>query len=428
MSLFSLTSFLIILVDISETKLISLSILENQSHHANLVDNILMVSHGGVFFCILASITLLLGCLLCPSMPLNKIRLSRVYLLFSGLLFLGLCHDIRFFLFFTLCCYLILTKSAYHHINSYIHDEYRELRVHAFTFYQQITSIGLFVALIDNLFIAGPEVIFSNIGVIALTFACFSSIGVFPFHSWVVPFLSAPRSTIFLPMFVIQLGLLILYKIYTPLMVNYRYLFDLCIVLSILGLLHAALSLFGEKRLKRIPAYLYLSHISLTILSLGKLGDVGEIISYLDSSNLIISSCGLIGVTAVLSARLGIKGILYSTGLAASFPELGVCFLICALSLVSFPGTLGFIEEEFILEAGMEHNLIIIMCFAFSITLNGFSCFRLFARIFYGPKSEDVDPELTLNLREKITYWLIVFILITNGLAPNLLLKIISHS
>jgi formate hydrogenlyase subunit 3/multisubunit Na+/H+ antiporter MnhD subunit len=53
------------------------------------------------------------------------------------------------------------------------------------------------------------------------------------------------------------------------------------------------------------------------------------------------------------------------------------------LSLVGFPGTLGFIQEEIMLGEGLEHHAVLIGVIAVALTLNVFSGFRLFARIFY---------------------------------------------
>jgi len=177
-----------------------------------------------------------------------------------------------------------------------------------------------------------------------------------------------------------------------------------------------------------MPAYLYLSHISLMVLSVHGLGQTGHLASLLDSINLMIALTGLITVCALLSGRFGMSGILYPTGLSSSFPELAICYLICALSLVGFPGTLGFIEEEVMLESGIEHHLILIGIITASVTLNGFSCFRLFAKIFYGPRLENSDSGLSLVLREKVVLWGLILILIINGFAPQILLKFLSVS
>ena len=385
-------------------------------------------SHWGLLFCLLQSLVMLAGTLLCPLVPLVRVKMSRVYWLFCGTLCLALAGSIHTFLLIGAICYLILIRSANSHINSFVEDDGRLLRARAFTVYHSLTAICLVISLLDHLFLGYTGKSFSIMGVLSSSLACFSAIGLFPFHSWVVPFIGAPRSTIFLPVSTMMLSLLMLFRLYVPLVYFYPQLFTIVMVMAIVGLVHTSISFFGESRLKRIPAYLYLSHISLMILGINTLGEGGHTASLLDSANLIISCCGLISVCALLNGRLGVKGILYPTGLGAHFPELGICFLVCALSLVGFPGTIGFIEEEFLLDSGIDSHIIIVFLITLSLTLNGFSCFRLFARIFYGSRPNVIDEEIGLTFREKSVLWALMVFLLVNGFAPKLMLKILTNS
>lgn len=111
------------------------------------------------------------------------------------------------------------------------------------------------------------------------------------------------------------------------------------------------------------------------------------------------------------------------SGLGSRFPDLAVCYLVCVLSLVGFPGTLGFIQEEIMLGEGLEHHAVLIGVIAVALTLNGFSGFRLFARIFYGQPVEGRDTEIGLSLRERAVLLLILVLIVANGIAPSLLIN-----
>ncbi len=183
----------------------------------------------------------------------------------------------------------------------------------------------------------------------------------------------------------------------------------------------AALLFCSEQRLKRIPGYLYLSHISLMSLSASGFEANGMTTSMLDGVNVLIAVLGLLGVCALLTSRFGVRGVLAPSGLGSLFPELAVCYLVCVLSLVGFPGTLGFIEEEVTLGQGLEHHGFLVGVVALALTLNGFSGFRLFARIFYGQPFEGKDPETGLSLRERGVIFMILALIVLNGIAPALL-------
>lgn len=381
--------------------------------------------HWGYVFATLQCLLFILGSLLAPRVPLVKVRMSRAYIFMTILLFLSLTNNFTYFMLGMLILYPLLAMSISSHARSLLDDNRKIIRVKTFTRYHTITSLGLLVGLIDHLLVSNPELMVSKIGTIALAIATCSGIGMFPFHSWVLPFMGAPRSTIFLPLFCLQAGLLLLFRLYVPILSMDPVIIKVALVFALIGLVYGTILLFGETKLKRIPGYLYLSHISLMLIGITSLGADGQIASVLDSVNLLISFSGLITVCALLTARFGVKGVLSPQGLVSNFPELGVCYLLCALSLVGFPGTLGFIEEELIIEAGLSQHYVIIGFITVALTLNGFSCFRLFARIFYGYKSDAVDKDMSLSTREKFAICSILIALIVNGLMPNVIFSLL---
>ena len=147
----------------------------------------------------------------------------------------------------------------------------------------------------------------------------------------------------------------------------------------------------------------------------------------LDAVNVLLATLGLLGVCAVLTSRFGARGVKTPTGLGAFFPELAVCYLICVLSLVGFPGTLGFIEEEVMMGEGVGHHNVLVSLFAVTLTLNGFSSFRLFARVFYGQPLFGRGPETALLTRERCVIYCIIFLIVLNGLAPSYVVDIVTR-
>ncbi len=395
----------------------------------NLVDTTehLSTKHWGALFCAIQCLLFLAASLVCPRRPAVRLRMSRVYLLNALLIGVSVTPSLNYFLILAIFSYLLMAYSVSYHMSSFEEDTRKQIRSKSFIIYQGITSIALLVALIDHILLGSTSsTLFSPVGIVGIVIATCSSLGIFPFHSWVVPFYGAPRSSIFLPLFCIELGLILFFRLYVPNIALYPEVLRVGVFFSVLGLLYSAICFFGENRLKRMPAYLYLSHISLMMLSIHGLGENGHLASLVDSMNLMIAITGLVAVSALLSGRFGVTGILYPTGLSGAFPELAVCYLICALSLVGFPGTLGFIEEEVMLESGIEQHLLLIGIVTASLTLNGFTCFRLFAKIFYGPRLENLDQSFSLLFREKVVLWGLILILIINGFAPEMLLKFLS--
>lgn len=147
----------------------------------------------------------------------------------------------------------------------------------------------------------------------------------------------------------------------------------------------------------------------------------------LDGVNTMVATLGLIGVSALLMSRFGVRGVISPTGLGSFFPEIAVCYLTCVLSLVSFPGTLGFIEEEVLLGQAVGHHNLVVAAIAVALTLNGFSSFRVFALVFMGQPALGQDTETGLLGREREITYSIVAVILIKGLAPSYIVDSLSH-
>ncbi len=386
---------------------------------------------GGTFFEIASLLVLLAGVFFCAAAPLVRVRLSRVFLMQEVLLGLIKTHSVVGLLILAAALLICLLSSVRYHAQSLHDDELAATRASAFLKYQGIALgailISLGLRLFANLGWLPPTEPLVYADLISLLVASAVIMGLFPFHGWVLPFLGTPRTSIFLPMFVVQLALLMFLRVYAPIAARMTAWEDVLLTCSVIGLLYASLLFFGEQRLKRITGYLYMSHISLMAMTVTGLKEMGISASLLDAVNVLLSIVGLLGVCSVLTSRFGVRGVKTPTGLGAFFPELAVCYLICVLSLVGFPGTLGFIEEEVMMGEGIGHHNVLVAIFAVALTLNGFSSFRLFARVFYGQPLLGRDPETSLLMRERCMIYCIIALIVLNGLAPSYVVDLVTR-
>lgn len=385
---------------------------------------------GAFSFTIISLFVFFAGILFCPVAPLVRMRMSRVYLLQALVLGLAYTQTVSSFLLVGAVTILGFIASVRYHASSLRDDQQGDLRAAAFTLYQSVSLLAIVTSILLRVLESFNLIHIShNLWVLDLLCLCLAAVvivGLFPFHGWVLPFLGSPRATVFLPMFCIQTGLLFFFRLYAPIVSHFHEASILFVAIPVFGILYAALLFFGEQRLKRIPGYLYLSHVCLMAISAVGLGETGTTSSMLDGINTLVATLGLMGVCALLTSRFGVRGVLVPTGLGSFFPEIAVCYLICVLSLVGFPGTLGFIEEEVLLGQGIGQHNFLVAVIAVAFTLNGFSSFRLFARVFLGQPVLGQDTEAALLLRERTIIYLIVAAIILNGLAPSYIVDIIS--
>lgn len=386
---------------------------------------------GERLFTILSVGILTAGILFCSSAPLMRVRMSRIFALQALLIGLIFIHKIEWFLLLGIVITLGFILSVRHDCKSLTDDERRFLRARSFLVYQSVALVCMVISLGLRV-LEGAQILpfTSTLGSIDLVCLCVASaisMGIFPFHGWVLPFLGSPRATVFLPMLCIQTGLLFFFRIYAPIVSTYSHSSPIFVGIPVVGLLYSALLFFGESRLKRIPGNLYLNHVCLMAITVVGLDATSYTAAILDGVNTMVATLGLIGVCALLTSRFGVRGVISPTGLGSFFPEIAVCYLICVLSLVSFPGTLGFIEEEVLLGQAVGHQNLLVAAIAIALTLNGFSSFRLFARVFMGQPALGQDTETGLLGRERLIIYSILAVILVNGLAPSYIVDTLSH-
>lgn len=252
----------------------------------------------------------------------------------------------------------------------------------------------------------------------------FALVGIFPLHSGALAFFATPRLNP-LPTVIAISSLLITVLRYILPVLGDRLPYDTSVlVFSSIGVVHISLMLLVEKRLKRIAALLFLLQAGLLTIELGLEGSSENPELIFVALNMIIANGGLALALCTLYSRFGISGVTSRGGLFSNSPEIGACFLVCTLSLVGFPGTLGFIEGELLVDL-VTRNFFVLAAVAFAIAVNGYSIFRIFGRSFFGTGSSDDVIQMPLLLREKIGLFGLITILVLNGVLPRFIAQIV---
>ncbi|HMF17438.1 MAG TPA: proton-conducting transporter membrane subunit, partial [Gemmataceae bacterium] len=170
---------------------------------------------------------------------------------------------------------------------------------------------------------------------------------------------------------------------------------------------------------RRFFAYLFLSYSSLVLVGL----ELVTSISLAGALSLWISvalGLGGFGLTLrALEARFGRLSLADFHGLYENSPALAVCFLLTALASVGFPGTLGFVATELLVDGAVEANLTIGIAVALAAALNGIAVLRAYFRLFTG-KRHASSVSLLIGLREQIAVLTLAALIVGGGLFPQL--------
>jgi formate hydrogenlyase subunit 3/multisubunit Na+/H+ antiporter MnhD subunit len=249
------------------------------------------------------------------------------------------------------------------------------------------------------------------------------SLGAFPLHFWVKPLFAAPGRYGLAVITRLNIGFIVWCKLY-PLIFSGDPILDGLLTYGCgANLLYAAFLLFGERRLSQIVSSLYLFHVPLLILAVKISGKESMPDFVLDFANIIVAISGLLVILGMLRDRLGAENLDRSSGLGISYPFFGISFLVCVLSLVGFPGTLGFISSEVMLHHFAESTWPVAICFIITLALNGYSSFRIFGESFYGDPAKSYRKVFQPLGREKMAIVMVLVFLLASGVSPQVFTK-----
>jgi NADH-quinone oxidoreductase subunit M len=137
---------------------------------------------------------------------------------------------------------------------------------------------------------------------------------------------------------------------------------------------------------RRLFAQLFLSHASLVLVGLElhtELSLTGSLCLWFS----VILSLGGFGLTLrALESRFGRLSLATYQGLYGHAPALAVCFLLTGLACVGFPGTLGFISSELLVDSAVEASPYVGVAVVAAAALNGIAVVRAYLLIFTGAR------------------------------------------
>ena len=159
-------------------------------------------------------------------------------------------------------------------------------------------------------------------------------------------------------------------------------------VLSLITSCYAAGMATIQTDARRFFCYLLLSHSSLVLSGLelvNTIGMTGALCVWI-SVGLSLTGFGL--TIRAIEARIGRVSLDRYYGMHEHTPTLAGLFLLTGLASIGFPGTIGFIGMELLMEGCVEVYPIVGLSLVLSSAINGISILRAWFRIFTGVRFE----------------------------------------
>ncbi|MGP0070189.1 MAG: proton-conducting transporter membrane subunit, partial [Isosphaeraceae bacterium] len=173
-----------------------------------------------------------------------------------------------------------------------------------------------------------------------------------------------------------------------------------------------------QTEVRRFYAYLFISHASLVLVGL-ELDTVMSLTGSLCLWFSVILSLAGFGLTLrAVESRFGRLSLSGFHGLYEHSPALAVCFMLTGLASVGFPGTLGFISTELLVDSAVEVNPTVGIALVAAAALNGIAVIRAYLHLFAGARHVST-VWLGIGTRERIAVLTLTTMILLGGLFPQ---------
>jgi NADH-quinone oxidoreductase subunit M len=189
-------------------------------------------------------------------------------------------------------------------------------------------------------------------------------------------------------------------------------------LLSLFTAFYAAGMATIQREARRFFAHLFLSHASLVLVGLELLTELSLTGSLCVWFSVILSLGGFGLTLRALEARFGRLSLTDYHGLYEHSPTLAVCFLLTGLASVGFPGTLGFISTEVLVESAVNANPSVGVAVVATAALNGIAVVRAYFLLFTGARHVSA-VSLGIGQRERFAVLTLAALILGGGFFPQ---------
>ncbi len=189
-------------------------------------------------------------------------------------------------------------------------------------------------------------------------------------------------------------------------------------IVSLITAVYAAAMALLQHEARRFFCYLFLSNSSLVLVGLElvtPVGLTGALCVWL-SVGLSLAGFGL--TLRSVESRKGRVSLDEYHGFYEHMPTLAALFLVTGLGSIGFPGTVGFVGAELLIEGAVTVYPLIGMAVVVAMALNGIAILHAYFRVFTGKKHTASIP-LRARLSEKIAVLVLTALILGGGLFPQ---------
>lgn len=189
-------------------------------------------------------------------------------------------------------------------------------------------------------------------------------------------------------------------------------------VASLVTAVYAAGMALVQREARRFFCYLFLSHSSLVLVGLEiatPVGLTGALCVWL-SVGLALGGFGL--TLRAVESRTGPLSLDVYHGLYENVPTLAAFFLLTGLASIGFPGTIGFIGVELLVEGAVRVSPWVGIVVVLTGMLNGLAVLWAYFRIFTGTR-HTTSIDLRSRPAERVAVLILTLLILGGGIVPQ---------
>lgn len=253
-------------------------------------------------------------------------------------------------------------------------------------------------------------------GVVLMTLGLLIRCGSIPTHCWIVDLFDRASMGTALLFVTPMAGAYGLVRLVLP--VAPEWLLQWVSIISIVTAVYAAGMGLVQTCTRRFFCYLFLSNSSLMLVGLEALTPVGLTGSFSLWLSIAISLMSLGTVIRAIEGRVGRIYLDRFHGLYRQMPWLAVFFLLALLASIGFPGTVGFVGVELLVESAMHSSTAYAVVVVIAMALNGIAALRVYFRLFTGTAA---PATISLHARpmERVVIVIFSLLILAGGLYPQ---------
>ena len=269
-------------------------------------------------------------------------------------------------------------------------------------------------------FLAGGWALVANgnpdSGAILLILAVLIRSGVFPAHVWILDLIENGSFSSAVLMVTPMLGVYLAVRLAIP--VAPAWLLTTVTIVSLGTALYSSAMAVVQTDSRRFFAHLFVSFSSLVLVGLEvqtRISVTGALALWF---SVLISAGGLTVALRAVEARHGRLSLRTHHGLYDRSPLLAIGFLLTGLACVGFPGTIGFVSAELLIDGTLESNLWIGIVIIVVSELNGIAVMRAYWAIFTGSRHVGATA-LPVTWPERSAILVFAVVIFGGGLFPQ---------